>query len=144
MSRYVSDEIRLFVIQRSGNLCEYCLMHEQHFYLKGQIDHIISVKHGGKTILTNLAYACIHCNRNKGSDVATITIDNKTIRFYNPRIDIWSEHFTLIGTEIIALTEIGQATVKILELNSLHRLLERQALIEDGLFPPQNAQIHSM
>jgi hypothetical protein len=51
-----------------------------------------------------------------------------------------SEHFTLIGTEIIALTEIGQATVKILELNSLHRLLERQALIEEGLFPHKNAQ----
>jgi 5-methylcytosine-specific restriction endonuclease McrA len=50
-----------------------------------QIDHIISVKHGGAATLENLAVACIFCNRQKGSDVSTILAGGKFTRFFNPR-----------------------------------------------------------
>ena len=36
------------------------------------VDHIISVKHEGSTTLDNLAYACVVCNRQKGSDLGSI------------------------------------------------------------------------
>jgi len=37
-----------------------------------QVDHIVSRKHGGLSTQENLAYACVECNRHKGSDVASI------------------------------------------------------------------------
>ena len=38
---------REFVWQRARGLCEYCRMPQRHDPLPFQIDHIISLKHGG-------------------------------------------------------------------------------------------------
>jgi hypothetical protein len=61
------------------------------------------------------------------------------VRLFNPRSDRWSEHFALVGFEILGLTPIGEATARILEFNSLVRMQERQALIEEERFPSQAA-----
>ena len=42
-----------------------------------QVDHVISRKHGGSSTSENLAYACVICNRYKGSDVASIEPDGE-------------------------------------------------------------------
>jgi len=34
-----------------------------------EIDHIISKKHHGPTVASNLALSCFHCNSFKGSDI---------------------------------------------------------------------------
>ena len=47
MSIYVSEELRQFVAARAQYLCEYCLIHEEDTYVGCQIDHIVSLKHGG-------------------------------------------------------------------------------------------------
>ena len=71
MSRHIPKALRIAVAQRAGHRCEYCLSNEADSVNGFEVDHIFSRKHGGPTTLENLAYVCIICNRNKGSDIAT-------------------------------------------------------------------------
>lgn len=136
MSRSISEKLRAFVALRAGYVCEYCLMHENDLVLGAQIDHIISIKHEGPSDPENLAYSCLICNVNKGSDIATILLpDDKLIRFFNPRKDRWSEHFDLVYGTILPKTDIGKATVKILDFNEPERVIRRQLLTEAGRYP---------
>lgn len=114
-SSYISASLRQQVALRAHYLGEYCLIHEEDTHFGCQVDHIISEKHGGPTTSSNLAYACTFCNRSKGSDVGSIIWPKGTFtRFFNPRIEHWTEHFRLDGIKIVALTDIGEATVRIL------------------------------
>lgn len=115
MSEFIGTKLRRLVAQRSDRLCEYCLIHEDDTHLGCVPDHIISLKHGGVTNADNLAYACVFCNRHKGSDIGSIlTSDEKFVRFFNPRTDKWSEHFRLDGPIIRPISGIGEATARIL------------------------------
>ncbi len=66
MSRYIPQEIRVHVAERASFRCEYCLLPDFAGSFPFEVDHVIAIKHGGKSILENLAYACPRCNRNKG------------------------------------------------------------------------------
>src|SRR3954463_9488012 len=126
MSSYINDDLRHLVASRSDYLCEYCLIAEEDTFYGCQVYHIISLKHCGATEPTNLAYACAFCNRHKGSDIASnIPGTVKLVRFYNPRTDKWADHFRLNGNIIKPLTDIGEATVRILGFNRNDRILER-------------------
>jgi hypothetical protein len=124
-------------------VCEYCLIHESDTYLGTAVDHVISEKHGGPTTEDNLAFACQPCNRAKGSDIASVIPGSaELVRLFHPRRDRWSDHFALVGFEIIGITPVGEATARILDFNSPRRLAERQASIEEGSFPsPAAAEI---
>lgn len=136
-STYIPLDLRRQVIRRANSLCEYCLIQEDDTHFGCQVDHIISEKHGGPTDANNLAYACSFCNRNKGSDIGSILWQSaEFIRFFNPRIDRWTDHFKIDGAEIVALTDIGEVTVRILDFNHVDRLLERQELQTQGRYPP--------
>ena len=140
MSRYISNNLRELVALRASFLCEYCLIHEDDTFLECHVDHIISRKHGGETELDNLSYACAFCNRNKGSDIGSILKSTgELVRFYNPRIDLWSAHFNMTEAIIVPLTKIGDVTVQILGFNHSDRILERQSLIEVGKYPTRAA-----
>jgi hypothetical protein len=142
MSKLVSSEIRLAVAERAGNICEYCLIAVQDSYYRHQIEHIISLKHGGSSRLENLALSCVYCNRNKGSDIASVIAGtHELVRFYNPRIHVWSEHFRLEGVTIISVTDIGEATSRILQFNNEDRLLEREVLAKRGRYPNNVARL---
>lgn len=140
----LSETFRKIIIERAFSLCEYCLIHAEDTFFTQQVDHIISMKHGGKTELDNLAQTCIYCNRNKGSDVGTILLPQLSfVRFYNPRIDKWQEHFDIDDNgQIIALTEIGAATIKILAVNHVDRILERKALIDIARYPHPDTKLY--
>lgn len=127
MTRYISDEHRLFISERAKARCEYCKMPEEHSFYAFHIDHIISIKHGGLTEIDNLAYTCF-CNRNKGSDIASI-YENTIIAFFNPRIDDWDTHFCFENAIIQPLTKRGFITSKILNFNHPDRISERKVLI---------------
>jgi hypothetical protein len=141
MSSYVSAEIRRQVAERARLLCEYCSIHEADTFYGCHVDHIISEKHGGLTTFDNLAYACALCNRAKGSDIASLAMDSKTlIRFYNPRIDYWTDHFRLENAMIVVKTTIGEATARILGLNTHDRVVERRLLNRFGRYPSPEAK----
>jgi hypothetical protein len=109
------------------------LIHEDDAFFGCEIDHVISVKHGGATALDNLAYACFFCNRKKGSDIGSrASPTGSFVRFFNPREDAWTDHFRLEGATIAPLTPIGQATSRILDFNGTDRTLERKALLDAG------------
>ncbi len=56
----------------AGERCDYCRMPERFDPLPFQVDHIIARQHGGATILENLAWSCLHCNKRKGPNIAGI------------------------------------------------------------------------
>lgn len=136
MTRYISEFLRKQVEKRADNLCEYCLIPIEETYFGGEIDHIVGIKHDGETVLENLALACQPCNRSKGSDLGSNSVTTKILtRFYNPQVDVWTEHFQVNeDAKIIPLTEIGEVTVRIFKFNEFERVLERQGLIELGLW----------
>jgi len=139
-SGQVTAEMRRIVAARANFVCEYCLMAEEDGYFRFQVEHVISRKHGGSSDLENLALACVYCNRHKGSDIASLTPETgELIRFYNPRVDRWREHFRLDGVLIEPLTEIGEATIRILQMNHEDRILERQVLSRRGRYPSRAA-----
>ena len=132
----ITGSLRAKVAQRAGFRCEYCLTSEADSVVAFEVDHIFPLKHGGPTLLGNLAYCCFICNRNKGSNLATANYPTwRLIPLFNPRIDHWTEHFQIVNGVIQARTEIGQATIKVLDLNHVDRIIERRLQIESGTYP---------
>lgn len=131
---YISKLTRDKVSKRADYCCEYCLIPERLSFFKYQVEHIISVKHNGGDELSNLAYACPICNRNKGTDLGTIIGEPPSlVRFYNPRVDDWNDHFVLKSNgEILSTSSIGKATINILKLNHEDATLQRVKLIGSG------------
>ena len=134
MARWISAELRQTVADRAKQLCEYCLIAEADTFYGCEVDHIISLKHGGSTELDNLAYACALCNRAKGSDIGSISITGEFTRFFNPRHDSWAENFRLEGAKIEPSTTIGEVTARILGFNESARIYEREELIRFGRY----------
>ncbi|WP_375444642.1 HNH endonuclease [uncultured Fibrella sp.] len=75
-------------------------MAERDMGFSAEADHVIALKHRGSGELINLAFSCCICNGNKGSDIASVTLTDELSCFYNPRTDIWSEHFQLVNYRI--------------------------------------------
>jgi HNH endonuclease len=136
MSRYISEYLRQFVHERANFRCEYCRISVVNSFYAFHIEHIISLKHGGKTEAENLALACQICNWNKGSDLGTYLDDPSVlIRFFNPRIDNWLQHFEVESSGLIVpKTHIAQATVKIFDLNHVESIIERAEMIKRNIF----------
>ena len=111
------------------------MVHEADVYHGCEVDHVISVKHGGTTVPDNLAYACFHCNRHKGADLGSLSLrTGKLVRFFNPRSDCWPQHFCLIEARIDPVSEIGEVTSRVLEFNHPERLAFRRLLMEVGRY----------
>lgn len=72
MSSSIPTELRKLVVERAEGRCEYCLIHQDVSIYTHEVDHVIAIKHQGKTEADNLALSCLPCNRHKGSDFATI------------------------------------------------------------------------
>jgi len=134
MARWISAELRQTIADRANQLCEYCLIAEANAFYGCEVDHIISLKHGGSSDLDNLAYACAVCNRAKGSDIGSISMTGEFTRFFNPRTDHWAEHFRLDGATIQPLTPIGEVTTRIFGFNDTTRLHEREEMIRFGIY----------
>jgi hypothetical protein len=130
----ISEKLRQQVAKNADYRCEYCLTPEFFLATTFHIDHIRSIKHGGKTISENLAYACPHYNQNKGSDIASYTDEDELVRLFNPRKDSWNEHFEIIKSGVITpISSIGEVTVNILSFNQIERIIFRKSLIEIGV-----------
>lgn len=136
MSDHVPARLRRTVIERAMGVCEYCLIHQSDAAFAFQMDHIVSRKHHGPTVASNLALACLRCNVAKGTDAgALVGRPSRLVRHYHPRRDTWGEHFRLKAARIEPLTAEGAATVRLLDLNGADRLLLRRALIKAGRYP---------
>lgn len=61
--------------------------------------------------------------------------EKRFVRLFNPRTDTWHDHFRLVGSAIEPITEIGQATARLLRFNAPDRVLQRQTLQQIGVYP---------
>lgn len=136
MASDVSLELRRIVAVRAGHRCEYCRLPQSVALHKHEPDHIVPVQHGGNTEATNLALACMRCNRFKGPNVGSFDPHTgELVRFFNPRDDSWEDHFEFEESgEIYPLTPEGRVTALILRLNDNDRVIERRVLYSAGLF----------
>jgi HNH endonuclease len=127
--------LRQMVRLRAGGRCEYCLLPQDAVYLRFHVEHVVARQHGGDDDPANLALACDRCNRFKGPNLASIDPQTQTmVRLFHPRQNAWSEHFGLVGVEIIGRTDVGRTTVALLQMNAQHRLELRRHLLERGEF----------
>lgn len=114
MSCYISKNLKVKVAERAGQRCEYCRIHESDSFLSFEIDHIVSLKHGGGNEEANLAYACPHCNQHKGTDLTTFLESYQDIiSLFNPRLHTWTAHFEARSGEILPKTRTGEATTAV-------------------------------
>lgn len=133
---YIPSAVRQLVIQRAGQRCEYCLFPQSATLFAFEMEHIIAEKHGGATVAENLALACPYCNRAKGTDLGSLDPETGQLTpFFNPRVQVWTEHFRLDGATIVSLSAHGRVTVAILQLNQPERVRERESLISIGEYP---------
>jgi hypothetical protein len=118
---------------RADQCCEYCQKREGISPYPHHVDHIISRKHGGAPELDNLAWACFQCNSAKSSDIASFDTTTGSISpLFNPRQQIWKDHFDFAGALIIGKTPFGRATITALKLNETQEVDFRASAMRAG------------
>lgn len=131
---YIPTSLRRMIFDQADRCCEYCLQPEIFAFCPHEIDHVIAEKHEGLTIAENLALACKLCNTFKGSDIASVDpLTGEITALYNPRMDVWREHFRLEDAVFMPLTAKARTTVRLLQINRSDRVAERQLWIPSGL-----------
>jgi hypothetical protein len=124
-----------FVRQRAGGRCEYCLLPQEYSSSPFEIEHIIAEQHGGKAVAGNLALACFACNRHKGPNLTGMDPHTgKLARLFHPRRHAWRRHFRWNGPVLVGRTPVGRVTVAVLAINLAHRVAQRSALMDEGVF----------
>lgn len=127
------------VRERARYCCEYCLAQAEFSGENFSIEHILALSRGGSDALENLALACQCCNNHKYNiELALDPATGDLVPLYNPRKDVWAEHFTWFNhsAEIIGTSSIGRATVLRLKLNRRGLMNLRRVLVAAGLHPP--------
>jgi hypothetical protein len=135
----MTKAIKEAVKGRAKNCCEYCLCQADFSSDTFAIEHIIPLAKGGDNDLANLAFSCQGCNNHKFTATHAIDIaTGETVPLYNPRLDIWENHFQWSEnyTEIIGISPIGRVTVTRLQLNRQGLINLRQVFVQVGLHPP--------
>jgi len=118
---------------RAQDRCEYCGALQIHIVARFHVEHIIAKQHGGNDDDSNLALACDRCNAFKGPNLSSVDpMTGKVIALFHPRKDAWHDHFNLQEDGLILrMTEVGRATVRLLNMNAYHRVLLRREIAND-------------
>ena len=125
---------RQLVRDRAGDVCEYCHIPQLATPLISfHVEHIIAKQHGGGDDPAKLALACDRCNAYKGPNLASIDPDSGEIApLFNPRQDVWQDHFAFRGGQVVGLTPKGRATVRLLNMNAPRRVELRDEWLAAG------------
>ena len=136
---YIPDHIRKQVEAEAQYRCGYCLTDQRFTAKKLHLEHIVPIAAGGSSEVENLWLACDLCNSYKGVQIHAIDpFTTETTALFNPRQQIWSEHFSWNeqGTHIVGLTPVGRATVIALRVNHPFQVEARQWWVQAGWHPP--------
>lgn len=129
--------LRRLVVQRADNRCEYCGISQIGQVATFHIDHIVPVVAGGGTTAENLALACVSCSLRKGARLEIKDLETgEVVSIFNPRQQVWKQHFVWKDVQVVGLTATGRATVKALDLNRLIMLAIRTEEELLGRHPP--------
>lgn len=122
--------------------CGYCLSPQSLVMAPLHIEHIVPIAKGGSSNEENLWLSCPLCNGHKGAKyIETDTVTNSQVALFNPRMQVWHEHFRWVdgGLRIKGLTACGRVTVRALHLDSDADAIQvRGAWISVGWYPPKD------
>jgi hypothetical protein len=112
------------VVERAGNTCEYCrLPQSAQPFITFNVDHVIASQLREDDSLDNLCLSCQNCNLHKGTNLTTIDpVSDDLVRVFNPRTDVWGEHFRFEDFVVVELTDVGRATSRLLAMNIPQRV----------------------
>ena len=116
--------LRELVRQRAADRCEYCRIRQvDDRFFRFHIEHITPRQHGGEATEVNLALSCHHCNLHKGPNLTGIDPETGVIAvLFNPRTQMWGQHFSLRSGVVVGRTPTGRATVRVLAINAPDRV----------------------
>jgi HNH endonuclease len=137
MSEHVPSRLAAQVRQRARDLCEYCLLTQWSQEARFHIDHVKPLADGGRTVLSNLALACVTCSLKKAArSWASDPQTDRLVQLFNPRQENWLDHFGWTRTwRIVGKTSTGRATIRALGMNRPAVVMIRRAWAHLGLFP---------
>ena len=135
----ISALLRRQVITEANGCCEYC--RNQKDFSTGQfsVEHIVPLAKGGTDTRSNLAFSCPACNAHKYTHTdAFDSLTQQRILLFNPRIEVWNDHFAWSNdfTQIIGITPTGRVTIDTLNMNREESVNLRKALYAFGEHPP--------
>jgi hypothetical protein len=82
------------------------------------VDHVVPVIAGGPDTGDNLALACVSCSLRKAARQTAVDPESgEHVFFFNPRRDLWHDHFRWQGTHLFGRTAAGRAMIEALEMN---------------------------
>jgi HNH endonuclease len=102
--------------------------------------HIEHIDPAGGDSIDNLCLSCPNCNLSKAAaSYAPDPLTGQIVQLFNPRVQVWSEHFVWLenGIRIEGLTPVGRATIERLKMNQDGFLIARARWIESGYHPPE-------
>jgi len=133
----VPAHLRRQVIQTAQNRCEYCGLAQVGQEAAFHVDHVTPINAGGKTLLENLALACVSCSLRKGArQTAADPQTAAEVPLFNPRRDLRRLHFRWHGVRLVGISPTGRATVSALKLNRAVAQAIRQEEAERHRHPP--------
>lgn len=139
MSAYIPESLRTQIAATDRHRCCYCLTSEANSGIPMTHDHIQPRSKGGETTFENICLACRSCNEFKADSTGSIDpVTGESVPLFNPRTQIWSDHFAWIpdGTRVEGLTAIGRATIVALRMNNPVIIVARTRWAISGWHPP--------
>lgn len=106
----ITPELRLKIMKRDSYTCQIC--HKLCTPNEIEIDHIIPVSKGGKSIESNLQVLCASCNRKKGNKL--LVQSNKAQNETNEELDgsRINEQKTALNTEKVQNNVVQNKTIR--------------------------------
>lgn len=94
MRKKIPAELRREVTERAKECCEYCRTDSEFSDSLFDMEHVIPFSQNGKTEADNLALSCHGCNLYKSNKIESFdAVSGKLSRLFNPRKDVWNDHF---------------------------------------------------
>src|SRR5205814_9497394 len=91
---YIPVEVDRHVRTAARHRCGYCLSPQHLVMARLEMEHIIPLARGGSDDEQNLWLACPICNGHKSDKTeAADTETGATVPLFNPRTQVWAEHF---------------------------------------------------
>ena len=140
-AEYIPEKLRKQIIKRARGYCEYCRCPDTVTNSPFSVDHIIPKSKGGKTVPSNLAYACQGCNGKKHNKLKAFDpFTRKRVALFHPRKQKWADHFSWSDNFklMLGLTPTGRATIEALGLNRLGVVNLRGILCDSDQHPPED------
>ncbi len=112
---YIPAELRRQVRTDAAGRCGYCHSPEALIGMPLEFEHLYPAARGGPTTRENLWLACTRCNDHKGDRIDAVDPEtNERVALFNPRTQIWIEHFAWSpdGALIVGLPRLAVACFK--------------------------------